>query len=66
MISLPSKSTIGLAEIELRRFYEYARLAKNYESELKDELFKKLTYYGLTLDDIKFRDYEELEDALDE
>ena len=66
IIVLPSKSTIGLAEIELRRFYEYARLAKNYESELKDELFKKLTYYGLTLDDIKFRDYEELEDALDE
>ena len=50
VIVLPSWETEKMAEIELRRFYEYARLAVN-----KDELLLQLESlagdYGLELDD---------------
>ena len=66
VIVLPSEATSGFAEIELRRFYEYAKLAKNYEDDLKDELRDLLDKYNLTLDDIKFKANEFVEDDLDE
>lgn len=66
VIVLPSKNTPGIAEIELRRFYEYARLAKNFDCELKNELYELLDRYNLTLNDIKFKANEQMEDDLDE
>ena len=49
VIVLPSVDTEKMAEIEFRRFYEYARLAEN-----KDELLLQLETlagdYGLELD----------------
>ena len=51
VIVLPSKSNISWAEIELRRFYEYARLATNKEEQLR-ELGKIMKEYNLSLDSI--------------
>jgi hypothetical protein len=54
-----------MAEIELRRFYEYARLAVN-----KDELFLQLESlagdYGLELDDFVTTFDDEKEADLDD
>ena len=64
VIVLPTKES-KIAEIELRRFYEYAKLAIN-KDELLKELDEKLSIYKLSLDDISFNfDLEEEED-LDE
>ena len=54
VIVLPSLNNKNFAEIELRRFYEYARLAinKDYLNELLQE---KLYDYGMTFEDIKFK-----------
>lgn len=49
------------AKIELRRFNEYAKLAKNW-NKLHDELEDLLIQYGLSQEDIGVYDYEEMED----
>lgn len=54
VLVMPSKKTPAIAEIELRRFYEYARLALNKDS-LFVQLEEKLDDYSLTYDDIRFK-----------
>lgn len=54
VIVLPSSENKSFASIELRRFYEYARLALN-KDELLKRLDEELSNYGLTYDDIKFK-----------
>ena len=53
------------AAIELRRFYEYAKLALNWDA-LECEFMKMLDEYDLTIEDIDVYDYEEMEDYGDE
>lgn len=53
VVVLPSVQTQKMAKIELRRFYEYAKLANNKES-LLNELNGLLNNYGLTLDEVMF------------
>lgn len=53
VIVLPSRFTPKMAMIELRRYYEYARLAQNRAELLKD-LSALLDDYNLTLEDIEF------------
>ena len=55
IVVLPSNDCPGIAKIEFRRFYEYARLAKNVKNDNLIETLKSyLDGYGLTMDDIKF------------
>lgn len=61
VIALPSMEMDQWAKIELRRFNEYAKLAKNWD-ELQDELEDLLIKYGLSREDIDVYDYEEMED----
>ena len=65
VIVLPSVETEKMAEIEFRRFYEYARLAEN-----KDELLLQLETlagdYGLELDNFVATFDEEKEADLDD
>lgn len=65
IIVLPSCSLTSWAKIELRRFYEYARLAINKDS-LLETLYEKQNNYGLNIDDINVFDYEDMEDTIDE
>lgn len=65
VVVLPSSGTPKMALIELRRYYEYARLATNSEEELT-KLNELLTDYGLKLDDIKLYTEIEVEGELDE
>ena len=62
VIVLPSVN-VSFAQIELRRFYEYARLADNV-SYCMHELNDLLTRYNLVLEDVM--DLEENEGELDE
>lgn len=62
VIVLPPSNS-SFAQIELRRFYEYARLADNSEYCMR-ELEDLLIQYGLEMEDIM--DLEENEDDLDE
>ena len=64
VVVLPSADMDGWARIELRRYYEYARLADNSE-ELMDQLMQMLGDYGLEFEDIAETD-EEDERELDE
>lgn len=61
VIALPSTDMDQWAKIELRRFNEYAKLAKNW-NELQNELEDLLIQYGLSQEDIDVYDYEEMED----
>ena len=54
VIVMPSVLTRSIAEIELRRFYEYARLAIN-KDVLIPLLEEKMGEYSLGYDDIKFK-----------
>ena len=54
VIVLPSFQNRAFAEIELRRYYEYSRLALHNEP-LFDKLNEYLAYYGLSHEDIKFK-----------
>ena len=54
VIVLPSASNRAFAEIEFRRYYEYARLALNKDT-LMDELNNYLKSYYFTYEDIKFK-----------
>ena len=47
LILLPSADTPGIAEIEFRRFYEYARLSLNWKEENKPILEKYISEYCL-------------------
>ena len=62
VIVLPSGLTPKMAVIELRRYYEYARLALNYEGLLA-QLDALLNDYNLTLDDVMF--YTEINTEVD-
>lgn len=65
VIVLPSNQTPKIAEIEFRRFYEYARLAKNSD-DLLVELENISAEYGMTIEDYALSFDDEMEDALDE
>ena len=53
VIVLPSRTNKNFAEIELRRYFEYSRLALN-KSNLLTELDNLLESYNLSLEEIKF------------
>lgn len=53
VIVLPSTFNKSFAQIELRRYYEYSRLALN-SKDLLEQLERYLILYNLTYDDIKF------------
>lgn len=61
VIVLPSMDTPKLAEIELRRYLEYARLADNADVLLK-ELENLTAYYGIEPDTLLMQ-YDEIEEA---
>ena len=65
VVVLPSRDLQGWAKIEFRRFYEYAKLALNW-NELEPELESYLTRYDLRIEDIDVYDYEDVEDTVDE
>ena len=65
VIVLPSSDMQAWAKIGLRRFYEYARLADNW-NDLKREFDAQLEDYNLSIDDINIYEYEEQEVELDE
>jgi len=65
VIVLPSSDMKKWAEIELRRFREYARLAVNWD-ELEIQLEDLLEEYSLSTDDINVFEYEDMEDYGDE
>ena len=62
IIVLPSQLTQKMAIIELRRYYEYARLATNH-NQLLSELDELLSNYNLTLDNVMF--YTEINTEVD-
>ena len=64
VVLLPSTTTPGMAQIELRRYLEYAHLALNKDS-LLSQLDELLNHYSLTMDNISMFD-EEMEEPLDE
>lgn len=53
VIVLPSQNTKGIAEIEFRRYYEYARLALN-KNDLLVKMYDYLKSYDLNEENIKF------------
>lgn len=61
IIVLPFSDEKSIAEIELRRYYEYAKLALN-KTVLMNELDKYLNAYDLTPEDISFKN-EYVEDV---
>lgn len=65
VVVLPSHDLQSWAKIEFRRFYEYAKLALNWD-ELKQELTSFLNIYKLTIEDINVYEFEEIEDNTDE
>ena len=65
VIVLPSYDMTTWASIEFRRYFEYARLALNYE-DLQQDLDNKMAFYGLDFEDISSFEYEDMEDNGDE
>lgn len=65
VIVLPNNELQSWAGIELRRFKEFGRLARNWEV-LQDEYNQLLGEYGLTDDDVSVYDYEDMEDYSDD
>ena len=65
VIVLPKIEMFNFAKIELRRFYEYAKLAINREEKLA-ELDELLSRYDLSLEEIVLYTEVEVEDHLDE
>lgn len=53
VIVLPSNDCVEMAKIELRRFNEYMKVAKNFDN-VRSILNKYLYEYGLNIDDIQF------------
>ena len=55
VIVLPSADTPGIAEIELRRYYEYAKLSiEPNRTLLLNKMSNLLSNYGLSLEDINY------------
>jgi hypothetical protein len=65
VIVVPSFDTPGWAQIEFRRFREYARLALNAD-ELLAELDEMIAPYGITDEELAVYDYEDMEVPTDE
>lgn len=65
ILVLPSGDNPTMAKIELRRAFEYAKLAKNYD-DLYFELNNYLDEYGLNNDDVTINDEIEELKELDE
>ena len=65
VIVLPSQFAPKMAVIELRRFYEYARLAQNSQ-DLLAQLNGLLDEYSLTLDSVEFYTEINTESELDD
>ena len=65
VIVLPSYDMTTWASIEFRRYYEYAKLAINYEN-LQQDLDNKLAFYGLDLDELSTFEFDDMEDNGDE
>lgn len=65
VIVLPSSDMQAWAKIELRRFYEYAKLSLNWD-KLYAELKNHLDEYGLNMEDIDVFDYDDIEEEMDE
>lgn len=65
VIVLPSHDNTSWANIEFRRYFEYAKLAQNAD-DLIDELERLCADYGLDLDDIDVFEYDDLEEETDE
>lgn len=65
VIVLPSSTLDNWAKIELRRFYEYGKLANNWD-KLKLDFDELLNTYNINIDDIDIYDYEDLGEDLDE
>lgn len=65
VIVVPSYGTPGLATIEFRRYYEYARLAINTDETIA-ELENLIAEFGITIDDISTTVDEIVEDDIDE
>lgn len=63
VIVLPSNNSHSFALIELRRFYEYARLANNHEECMQD-LDDLMSRYGIGQEE--FSEMEDMEADLDE
>lgn len=65
LVVLPSAKTPAIAAIELRRYAEYAKLARNW-NQLEPELNKLMSTYNLTPDQINVFEFDEEERDLDE
>ena len=65
VIVLPSSNLQSWAKIEFRRFYEYARIALNWD-ELLPQLNNYLEIYGLNINDINVYDFNDVEEMIDE
>ena len=65
ILVLPSSFNPTMAKIELRRAFEYAKLAKNFR-DIYPNLNKCLDEYGLNYDDVKINDEIEELKELDE
>lgn len=65
VIVLPSRDMDSWANIEFRRYYEYAKLAINCD-ELLNQLEDEIAYYGLTMEDLATFEYEDVEVSDDE
>lgn len=63
VVVLPDCNSKSFAKIELRRVYEYMRLADNNE-ELQDEFTNLCSEYGIDIDE--FIDMEDMEAEMDE
>ena len=63
VVVLPSAGLKTWAKIELRRFYEYGRLALNWD-KLEGEFQDHLNTYGLSMEDVDVYDYAEMEEPL--
>lgn len=65
VIVLPSSDLDKWAKIELRRYFEYGKLANNW-GDIERKFYELLDTYCLTIDDVDIYDYSDLEDELDE
>ena len=63
VLVMPSYLTPGMASIELRRFYEYARLSINVDENM-EILEEQMNLYGLNYEDLNL--FEGIEEDLDE
>ena len=65
VVVLPSSSNAGMATIELRRFYEYGKLSRNW-SDYEEQFNSLLKRYYLEFEDISAFNYDEEGGVLDE